>query len=287
MRRDNTMTRHRATTAAKLRPPRRQILLREDIGGVAVLTLNRPQARNSLSEAHAGGARRCADRDRPRRTRCAPSFSPPTGRPFPPATISRNSNAHRADADRGRAYFKHDHGAVQHDDAADRHAAAAGDRRGAGHGDRGGLPAGRQLRSRGRLATPRSSRRRASISACSARRRWWRCRAMLSRKHAMEMLLTGELIAAEDAARIGLVNRVVAAGSERDEALKLAEKIAGKSALTRQDRQGGVLSPGRNAARRGLQTIPPRSWSRTCWRATPRKASAPSSTKREPKWEDR
>jgi enoyl-CoA hydratase/carnithine racemase len=48
----------------------------------------------------------------------------------------------------------------------------------------------------------------------------------------MEMLLTGELIPAEDAARIGLVNHVVAAGHERAEALKLAEKIAAKSALT-------------------------------------------------------
>ena len=36
---------------------------------------------------------------------------------------------------------------------------------------------------------------------------------------AMEMLLTGEMISAEDAARIGLINRVVAPGSERDEAL--------------------------------------------------------------------
>jgi len=54
----------------------------------------------------------------------------------------------------------------------------------------------------------------------------------VSSKHAMEMLLTGELIAAEDAARIGLVNHVVATGSERDEALKLAKKITAKSALT-------------------------------------------------------
>src|SRR5690348_1451928 len=52
------------------------------------------------------------------------------------------------------------------------------------------------------------------------------------RKHAMEMLLTGELIAAEDAARIGLVNHVVEPGSEREEALRLARKITAKSALT-------------------------------------------------------
>ena len=48
-------------------------------------------------------------------------------------------------------------------------------------------------------------------------------------KHAMEMLLTGDAISAEDAVRIGLVNRVVAPGTERDEALALAHKIAAKS----------------------------------------------------------
>jgi len=54
----------------------------------------------------------------------------------------------------------------------------------------------------------------------------------VSRKHAMEMLLTGDLISAEEAARIGLVNRVVAAGRERDDAIKLARGIAEKSSLT-------------------------------------------------------
>jgi enoyl-CoA hydratase/carnithine racemase len=51
-------------------------------------------------------------------------------------------------------------------------------------------------------------------------------------KHAMEMLLTGEAVSAEDARRIGLVNRVVAAGGEREAALELAREIAAKSALT-------------------------------------------------------
>ena len=35
----------------------------------------------------------------------------------------------------------------------------------------------------------------------------------VARKHAMEMLLTGEMVAAERAAAIGLVNRVVPAGA--------------------------------------------------------------------------
>ena len=52
----------------------------------------------------------------------------------------------------------------------------------------------------------------------------------VARKHAMEMLLTGDMISADDAYRIGLVNRVVEPGAARDEALKLARKIAAKSA---------------------------------------------------------
>jgi enoyl-CoA hydratase/carnithine racemase len=54
----------------------------------------------------------------------------------------------------------------------------------------------------------------------------------VSRKHAMEMLLTGDMISAEDAYRMGLVNRVVPAGEERARALRLAHHIAGKSAHT-------------------------------------------------------
>jgi enoyl-CoA hydratase/carnithine racemase len=55
----------------------------------------------------------------------------------------------------------------------------------------------------------------------------------LSRKVAanqvMEMLLTGEQISAARAQEIGLVNRVVAPGREREEALALAKKVAQKS----------------------------------------------------------
>jgi enoyl-CoA hydratase/carnithine racemase len=52
----------------------------------------------------------------------------------------------------------------------------------------------------------------------------------VSRKAAMEMLLTGELIPAEHALDIGLVNRVVEAGKARAEAIRFARKIAAKSA---------------------------------------------------------
>ena len=52
------------------------------------------------------------------------------------------------------------------------------------------------------------------------------------RKQAMEMLLTGEPVAAATAQAIGLVNRVVPAGTEREAAIALAQKVALKSAYT-------------------------------------------------------
>lgn len=52
------------------------------------------------------------------------------------------------------------------------------------------------------------------------------------RKRAMEMLLLGERMTAADAARFGLVNRVVPPGKVRDEAMAMARTIAGKSRLT-------------------------------------------------------
>jgi enoyl-CoA hydratase/carnithine racemase len=52
------------------------------------------------------------------------------------------------------------------------------------------------------------------------------------RKQAMEMLLTGEPVPAATALGIGLVNRVVPAGTEREAAIALAQKVALKSAYT-------------------------------------------------------
>jgi enoyl-CoA hydratase/carnithine racemase len=54
----------------------------------------------------------------------------------------------------------------------------------------------------------------------------------VSRKHAMEMLLTGEMVEAARAAEIGLVNRVVPAGEELAAAIALAQKIGSKSSYT-------------------------------------------------------
>ena len=67
----------------------------------------------------------------------------------------------------------------------------------------------------------------------------------VSRKHAMEMLLTGDLMDAETALRFGLVNRVVPAGELRAGTQALAAKIAGKS--------GAVVKIGKEAFYRQLE----------------------------------
>src|SRR5450755_3688945 len=54
----------------------------------------------------------------------------------------------------------------------------------------------------------------------------------IGRKRALQMLLTGELVGAHQAADWGLVNRVVAAGELQAETRKLARRIAEASDLT-------------------------------------------------------
>ncbi len=53
----------------------------------------------------------------------------------------------------------------------------------------------------------------------------------LGRGKALELLLTADLIGAEEALRLGLVNCVVPAGQEVDKARELVEKIAGKAPI--------------------------------------------------------
>lgn len=54
----------------------------------------------------------------------------------------------------------------------------------------------------------------------------------VSNKHAMEMLLTGDMTTAVRAAEIGLINRVVAETTLQDATLEMARKIATKSSMT-------------------------------------------------------
>jgi enoyl-CoA hydratase/carnithine racemase len=54
----------------------------------------------------------------------------------------------------------------------------------------------------------------------------------VNRKAAMEMLLTGEMVSAEEAQRIGLINRVVAPDKLQAETMTLAQTIAAKPRAT-------------------------------------------------------
>ena len=95
-----------AQTATAASTPSPLVLLREDRGGIAILTLNRPQARNSLSEAlleALGEALSVIARDRTERVVVLAANGPA----FSAGHDLKELNAHRSGADRGRAYFKH------------------------------------------------------------------------------------------------------------------------------------------------------------------------------------
>jgi enoyl-CoA hydratase/carnithine racemase len=206
------------------------MLLREDKGGIAILTLNRPQARNSLSEAMLetlGDALTAIARDRSVRVVILAAKGPA----FCAGHDLKEITARRADPDRGRAYFQRimtlcstamqQIVTLPQPVIAAVHATATA--------------AGCQLVASCDLAVASQAAKFATPGVniglfCSTP--MVALSRNVSRKHAMEMLLTGELIAAEDALRIGLVNHVVAPGSEHAEALVLAQKIAAKSTLT-------------------------------------------------------
>ena len=216
-----------AEIATETSPP---ILLREDKGGIAILTLNRPQARNSLSEAMLkalGDALATLAHERAVRVVILAANGPA----FCAGHDLKEITAHRADADRGRAYFQRIMAlcstvmqqivTLPQPVIAAVHATATA--------------AGCQLVASCDLAIASQAAKFATPGVniglfCSTP--MVALSRNVTRKAAMEMLLTGEMISAEDAARIGLINRVVAPGTERDEALKLAKKITAKSPLT-------------------------------------------------------
>src|SRR3979490_898883 len=89
---------------ARVPAPHSPSLLRENIGHVAVLTLNRPAARNSLSEgliAELHAALRDIHDDKKVRAVVIAANGPA----FSAGHDMKELTARRADADRGRAYF--------------------------------------------------------------------------------------------------------------------------------------------------------------------------------------
>ena len=219
------MTKH---TAAKA--DNEPIVLREDHGPVAMLVLNRPAARNSLSQAMidtlTDEIAKIRD-DKAVRVLIIAAIGPG----FCAGHDMKEMTARRADSDKGRAFFAHMFESCAKMMMSIVHLpkpviAAVGGAASA---------AGCQLVASCDLAVASREARFATPGVdiglfCSTPM------VALSRnvtnKHAMEMLLTGDLIPAQRAYEIGLVNRVVEIETERHEALELANRIASKSAYT-------------------------------------------------------
>jgi enoyl-CoA hydratase/carnithine racemase len=206
------------------------IVLREDVGGIALLSLNRPQGRNALSEAMLNALLQSfAAIASDRKVRAVVLAA--EGPAFSAGHDLKEITAHRNDPDGGRAYVRQIMETCSRlmqnimDLPQPVIAAVEGT----------ATAAGCQLVATCDLAIASETARFCTPGVqiglfCSTPM------VALSRnvatKHALEMLLTGDTISADEACRIGLVNRVVPAGSEREEALRLARKLAAKSALT-------------------------------------------------------
>jgi len=202
-------------------------LLRENEGNIAVLTLDRPQARNTLSEATLAAMRAelaaISEESRIRAVVIAAN-----GPVFSAGHDLKELTAHRADADGGRAYTREVIASCstmmmaiirlpQPVIAAVEGTATA---------------AGCQLVATCDLAVAAATAKFCTPGVhiglfCSTP--MVALSRNVARKHAMEMLLTGDTIDANEACRIGLINRVVEAGMAREEALQLARRIAAKS----------------------------------------------------------
>jgi enoyl-CoA hydratase/carnithine racemase len=206
------------------------VLLRERDGDIAVLALNRPRARNSLSEALLAALMQALT-DIAADTSVRAVVVAANGPGFCAGHDLKELTARRSDTDGGRAYFREIMTTCsammqkivtlpQPVIAAVQGVATA---------------AGCQLVASCDLAIASTAAKFATPGVdiglfCSTP--MVALSRNIPRKQAMEMLLTGSMVEAERAAQIGLVNRVVTAGQERQAALALAKEIASKSRYT-------------------------------------------------------
>ena len=204
------------------------VVVREDVGNIAVLTLNRPQARNSLSEAMlAALSQELESLAADKRIRAVVLAA--QGSAFSAGHDLKELTAHRADADGGRGYTRH----IMERCSAVMLAILRLPQPVIAAVEATATAAGCQLVATCDLAVASTSAKFCTPGVhiglfCSTP--MVALSRNLARKHALEMLLTGDMISAADAYRVGLVNRVVEPGTARDEALKLARKIAAESA---------------------------------------------------------
>ena len=206
------------------------VLLRENIDGIALLTLNRPSARNSLSEALIVALQAALDalRDDDGIRVVVIAANGPV---FCAGHDLKELTGRRADADGGRAFFQHIMSACSTmmqaivDSPKPVIAAVQGVATAAGCQ----LVASCDLAIASHTATFTTPGVDIGLFCSTPMVALSR---NVPRKRAMEMLLTGEAVTAAAAADMGLVNRVVVAGAERDAAIELARTIGRKSAQT-------------------------------------------------------
>src|SRR3982750_1264152 len=215
---------------ARASTPQPPILLQENVGSIRLLTLNRPAARNSLSEgliAELHGALKQIDADNSVRGVVIAANGPA----FSAGHDMKELTARRKDAERGRAYFAE----IMNACSAMMQAIVQLPKPVVAAVQGVATAAGCQLVASCDLAVASEAASFATPGVdiglfCSTP--MVALSRNIPRKQAMEMLLTGEPIPAARARNIGLVNRVVAAGTERVAALALAEKAALQSAYT-------------------------------------------------------
>ena len=212
------------------RQPGEPAVLKSRADDIAVLTLNRPARRNALSEemlAELSAALTAIANERAVRAVVLAAAGPA----FCAGHDLKQLTARRSDADGGRAYFATIMTAcsalMQQIVALPQPVIAAV------HGV--ATAAGCQLVASCDLAVASTQAKFATPGVdiglfCSTP--MVALSRNVARKHAMEMLLTGEMIDAARAAEMGLVNRVVEPGREQEEALSLARLIASKSSHT-------------------------------------------------------
>ncbi len=205
-------------------------LLREDADGVATLTLNRAGSRNPLSEgmlAALSDAFVAIAKDRSIRAVVLAANGPV----FSAGHDLKEMSAHRQDEDRGRAYFA----AVLNLCSAMMQQITALPQPVIAAVEGTATAAGCQLVATCDLAVAGAEAKFCTPGVhiglfCSTP--MVALSRNLAAKHAMEMLLLGEMVPADDAARMGLVNRTVPAGQALAEARRLAAVIASKSPST-------------------------------------------------------
>ena len=203
------------------------VLLRENDGPLAVLTLNRPAVRNSLSEALLGAlgeALTTIANDHSVRAVVLAANGPA----FCSGHDLKELTSRRSDADGGRAYFQQ----IMSTCSAMMQQIVALPQPVVATVQGVASAAGCQLVASCDLAIASTKAGFATPGVdiglfCSTP--MVALSRNVARKHAMEMLLTGEIVPAEKAAAMGLVNEVVAAGQERARAIELAQKIVSKS----------------------------------------------------------